>query len=409
MARDYLHDGEYRVSVELRRLKTEIREPNATYALGFKDYLELNNRKPRTVAKRLGELRYVLLLLKKDAKKATKDDIEAVVRAINKGRRRDTNQELATFTKRKLKMTLRSFYKWLFNTDSYPDMVKWIKPDPNQGNKLPKDMLNEADVKKLIDSCKNQRDKTIIALLWDTGMRVGELLNLKVKDVTLSDSLSHVIVSGKTGDRRVPLVFAVPYLAGYLNDFRKNAKQEDSLFIVIDRSTPTNRPMDYIHVRKLLSDLKARSNLEKKLHAHLFRHSRATYYANTLTEQQAKMFFGWSGGSTMVARYTHLSGRDIDNAVLKANGLVNDKGEKIQPKPSIKSCLKCQEKNEITAKFCTKCGTPLDIDQIQQNYELEELKKKYEILEGAVKLLVSRVDPETKEKMTNVLQNVDTD
>jgi integrase/recombinase XerD len=110
-------------------------------------------------------------------------------------------------------------------------------------------MLIEEEVKKLIEACKNQRDKTVIALLRDTGMRVGELLNLKVKDITLSDGLSHVMASGKTGDRMVPLVFAVPYLANYLNDFRKGGKQEDPLFIVIDRSTPTNRPMDYIHVR----------------------------------------------------------------------------------------------------------------------------------------------------------------
>jgi hypothetical protein len=43
----------------------------------------------------------------------------------------------------------------------------------------------------------------------------------------------------------------------------------------------------------------------------------------------------------MVARYTHLACRDIDNAILKANGLMNDKGEKIQPKPSVKRFLKC--------------------------------------------------------------------
>ena len=301
-------------------------------------------------------------------------------------------------------MTLRSFYKWLYNADTYPDIVKWIKPDPNQSNKLPEDMLNEAEVRKLIESCKNQRDKTIVALLWDTGMRVGELLNLKVKDIALSDSLSHVIVSGKTGDRRVPLVFAVPYLANYLNDFRRGARQEDSLFIVIDRNTPTNRPLDYIHVRKLLGDLKTRGNMEKKLYAHLFRHSRATYYANMLTEQQSKMFFGWSGGSTMVARYTHLSGRDIDNAILKANGLVNDKGEKIQPRPSIKQCLKCQEKNEITATYCIKCGSPLDISPVQQLQESEAVRQKLDGIMEALGLLAENVDTQTRAKLSEILE-----
>lgn len=65
-----------------------------------------------------------MLLLKKDAKKATKENIEEVVRGINKARRRDMNKELATITKRKLKMTLRSFYKWLYNVDTYPGIVK---------------------------------------------------------------------------------------------------------------------------------------------------------------------------------------------------------------------------------------------------------------------------------------------
>ncbi len=41
MARDYLHDGEYRVSVELKKLRKELPEPNIRYALAYKDYLEL--------------------------------------------------------------------------------------------------------------------------------------------------------------------------------------------------------------------------------------------------------------------------------------------------------------------------------------------------------------------------------
>ena len=82
MARDYLHDGEYKVSVELKKLKKELPEPNIRYALAYKDYLELNNRKSMTVAKRLGELRYVLIVLKKDAKKVKKEDIEEINAAL---------------------------------------------------------------------------------------------------------------------------------------------------------------------------------------------------------------------------------------------------------------------------------------------------------------------------------------
>ena len=70
--------------------------------------------------------------------------------------------------------------------------------------------------------------------------------------------------------------------------FRKNCKQDDPLFTTFEHNTCSNTPIDYIHIRKMLSDLKERTKLEKRLYQHLFRHSRATYYANFLTEQQAK-------------------------------------------------------------------------------------------------------------------------
>ena len=86
----YLQEGEYRVNSELKRLMEEIPEPNSEYALGYKRFLELNNRKQKTIARRLEELRYVLRLIEHDAKKATKQDIERVVMAINKAKRRDS-------------------------------------------------------------------------------------------------------------------------------------------------------------------------------------------------------------------------------------------------------------------------------------------------------------------------------
>ena len=231
--------------------------------------------------------------------------------AINKGKSRDisgnpTNNDLAILSKRKLKQILRAFYKWLYNSDNYPDIVKWVKVDREVQNKLPEDLLSEEEVKKLIENCKNQRDKTIIALLWDTGMRVGEFLGLRIKDITLTKTICHVKVYGKTGGRQVPLTFSVPYLVNYFNHFRGNARPEDPLFTTLEHSTVSNSPMDYPHVSKLLHDLKERTNFPKRLYPHLFRHSRATHYANFLTEAQAKVFFGWAGANAMMARYVHL-------------------------------------------------------------------------------------------------------
>jgi len=399
MSRRYLEDGEYRLNSELKKLRELVAEPNRSYAMGYRDHLELNNRKYRTIARRLGELRYMLLLLGNvDAKKATREDMENVIRLTNRSK-------MANISKRKSKMTLRAFYKYLFQSNTYPDVVSWIDLGKDDSHKLPEDMLTEDDIERLIGVCKNQRDKTLVALLWDTGMRVGELLNLKVRDVKLTDNVSFVMVSGKTGDRRVPITFSVPYLANYINNFRQNTLQDDPLLCTFKHNTISNTPMDYPNVRKLLSDLKIRAKLQKRLYAHLFRHSRATFYANSLTEQQAKLFFGWTGGSTMVGRYTHLSGRDIDNAILKANGLPNSNGEPIKPKLSIKECQKCHERNETTAKYCAKCGTPLDVNVVENSINFERTIEELRVIKEALALLMAKIDPETREKILKIVKN----
>ena len=201
MSRRYLDNGEYRTASQLNMIAKEFEEPNRGYAFAYKEYLELNNRKARTIARRLGDLRFILRVLPKDAKLATRKDIENVVMAINKVKSRDingnlTNNDLAILSKRKLKQILRAFYKWLYNSDNYPDIVKWVKVDREVPNKLPEDLLSEEEVKKLIENCKNLRDSTVIALLWDTGMRIGEFLGLRIKDITLTKTICHVKVYG---------------------------------------------------------------------------------------------------------------------------------------------------------------------------------------------------------------------
>ena len=388
MKKDYLHNGEYKLALEMKKATEELSDTNMGYVSAYKANLGLLNRKPQTIARIVRELRYIFKFLGKDVKKATKEDIERFVAELNRS-------EKAPISKKKIKQTLRSFYKWLLKADDYPPIVKWVKMDRVESIKLPEELLTEEDIAKLIGACKSQRDKTIIALLYDTGMRVGELLNLKIMDIVLSkDNPSYVMVDGKTGKRRATLFFSVPYLANYLDNGIKDRGNNASLFF-----TTYGDPFDYANVRKLLSDLKERTGIKKRLHPHLFRHSRASIYANSMTEQQLKKYFGWTGGSQMAGIYVHLSGKDVDNAVLKANGIIDNNGEPIKPKLTVKACYKCHDINEATSKYCIKCGSPLDITPIQQVNESELVEKKLDNLTKALNLLIEKIDPQTKSKI----------
>ena len=399
MPRDYLHEGEYKLALELRLIERQVQEPNKSYMLGYKRFLELNNRKAKTIGRRLLELRQLLRYLKKDAKKATKTDIESLALYINRSDR-------VPLSKDKMRLVLKNFYKWLYNSEEYPDLVKWIKLSNEGSKRLPAEvLLNEDDIRKMLEACRNQRDKAVVALLWDSGMRVGELLNLKIHDVSLQkDGISYARVSGKTGDRRTPIVFSVPYLTNYLTDLRRYAKPTDSLFVIVDHGKVTDRPLDYPSILKILIHVKERSGITKRIYLHLFRHSRATFYATSMTEQELKSVFGWTGSSNMAAIYVHLSGKDVDNAVLKANGILNSKSEPIAPKLTIKTCYKCHDMNEATARYCIKCGSPLDLTPIQQLNEAERVNQRLNDVMQALSLLAEKVDNQTKAKLSEMIE-----
>ncbi len=298
---------------------------------------------------------------KRDYAKATREDLEAALTKLEQGGKSES-------TKEKVRVTIKSFYKYAMGKDLfYPEQVAWIKSVRRKMRHLP-DLLEEEDIATLLGATKNLRDKAIIALLFDSGIRAGELINMKAKDVDLAKEPAHIIVDGKTGMRQVPIMFSVPYLADYLNAERR--KPGEHLFTQEGVWKDKNMPIDNHALGTMLRKVAKRAGIGKHVHPHLFRHSRATYYANRLTEQQLKVFFGWVGDSKMASTYVHLSGRDIDNAILRANGFKTQE-VKMAPKLVAKICAKCKASNTMEAIYCTRCGAPLDISTAMKMQEAE--------------------------------------
>ncbi len=327
---------------------------------------------PRTITRDIYTLKLFLEALgNKSYSRAKKEDIEQVFAKIERS-------DYSESTKEKIKASAKTFYRYLKGDDVYyPKQVAWIKVKRRIKPKLP-EILNEDEIKRMIESTPNQRDKAIIALLFDAGLRIGELLNLKVKDVELDKEPAHITVDGKTGMRRVPIFFSAPYIAQYINSEKR--EENEPLFLAIGSWSNMRVPIDRAAVAKMLTQVAKKAKISKRMYPHLFRHSRASYYANKLTEQQLKVFFGWVGDSRMAATYVHLSGRDIDNALLQANGLPVEK-EYEKPKLTVKVCAKCKMPNTIDAIHCNRCGATLDVKNAMEA-KMGESQLKESLLES---------------------------
>jgi len=305
--------------------------------------------------------------LKKDFRKASVDDIKNLVRKI------EQNERYKGWTKEGYKVTIKNFYRWLEgNGEEYPEKVRWIKTTLSKSsNKLPSDLLSKEDIEKMVKAADHIRDKALIMVLYESGCRVGELLNIKIKDVEFNQYGAKVILNGKTGSRRILLISSVPHLANWIENHPRKDDRESPLWVGIGTSNH-GKGLDYPAINKRLKEIAERAGIKKPVNPHNFRHSRATHLAKKLTEAQMCQYFGWVQGSKMPATYVHLSGRDLDDAILKIHG-------KISKEEEIK-------KNSEEMKFCNRCGLPLDQKVAM---EIEEKEKEF----------LNLITPEIIEKM----------
>lgn len=392
-------DTSYEAGIEEQLQKIDaisgITEDNKKLIRRYAAKIDALDKKLNTRTKHLLYMRKVLELQPNFnfSKKTTREDVEGLIQAFKRQRfKRGADDEPKPPSEAVIydfKKILKFFFKTMFSDGvEYPKCVKWMKAVRLQPKVTESDILNESEVLHMIETATSSRDKALIALGYDSGIRIGELVNMKKKDINLTTDPAHINVpkEGKTGMRPVPIFFSVPYLAAYLNDM-KALEPEDYIWRALAQSHVKGAVSEF-GVNKMLKEMAAAAGIKKRIYWHLFRHSRATYYANRMTEAQMRQFFGWSKQSATPSIYTHLVGRDIDDAAKRANGIkVRDDFEK--PLLAAKECPKCRMQNGKDASFCTRCGSVMDI---QVALQLERLQK------NAAK---SAVNPKWLEQLVN--------
>ena len=205
----------------------------------------------------------------------------------------------------------KKFFQWLGKGKLFDDLHPMFK---GRGMKLPEELLTREEVERLINSARTLRDKAMIAVLYESGARIGEIVTLQRKHVSFDEYGAVVIVNGKTGMRRVRLVESAMILAELLDSLPR--APETTLW-----SNEFGERLHYRSAYKMLKKLMNECSVNKNIYPHLFRHSRATHVADKLTEAQMKIYFGWSGRSDVPSVYVHLSGRDVEEAILRMYGV----------------------------------------------------------------------------------------
>ena len=283
--------------------------------------------------------------------------VEWMRRLDSNGYRAETVQSY----RRRVKRFLRWIHGARTSMDPTPELLRCIRVSKLRGE-LPEGVLSIAEVQRILAACESQRNRALVHIGYESGCRAGELLGLKIKDVEFDRSGAVILVSGKTGMRRIRLIESVHDLQLWLNVHPDRTNPEVWLW--------PNRNGESITVERFGGILKAaarKAGINKRVYPHLLRHTRATHLAKVLTDNQLRIYFGWTKTSTVPARYVHLSGRDVDGTLLKHYGISPGDGQKL--------CPRCGAQNQSEALYCMRCSAVLSTDEamrVEEQYALEE-------------------------------------
>lgn len=321
---------------------------NQECLIDFHNYLFAEGLSIPRVTKYLRLMCQINVRLNKDFKLVDKKDIVTYLTWLE-------TSDYAELTKKDFKIALKKFFRWLYDGEE-PSFIKWFKCTvKNKKKMMPQEVLTQKEVMTLLDSTNNIRDKAFVSILYESGCRIGEILTLKLKHISFDKYGVILVVNGKTGVRRVRIVSSTNLLGRWLNVHPNKDDKDCFLWTRMN----TGRLITYSHLRQRLQRIAKRAKISKKVNPHSFRHARATHLANKLTEAQMKEYFGWTQGSNMASVYVHLSGRDVDNAILSIHGLKQDDEVFEEMKPLICSC---GEINNPTNNYCNRCGKPLKLE-----------------------------------------------
>lgn len=237
----------------------------------FIDYLRFERKySENTISSYKRDLNKMNIYIKKEFTKLNKKDIQNYIQKLSK--------EENTSSVSRCISTLKSFYKFLeINKYTNSNPLTTIT-NPKTQKKLPK-VLSEEEIDKLLDINLNTnfdyRNKAMLELMYSSGLRVSELVNLKVNDIDLVNSSVRIFGKGSK-ERIIPLNdYATIALKNYILYYRTSLfKHGENNYLFLNNHGNKMTRQGFF---KILSKTAKEKNIKTEFSPHTLRHSFATH------------------------------------------------------------------------------------------------------------------------------------
>lgn len=269
--------------------------------MAYRDYLVSHSISPHTRNAYLSDLIQCGQIVKHPMTTWTKDDISDVLLALTQQRKSPRSIARAL-------SALRSFFKFLREQKLRTDNPLLTHKTPKLGRTLPQD-LSEKDVEALIHApnihtALGLRDRTMLEVLYACGLRVSELINLKLELLNLKQGYLRILGKGNK-ERLVPLgEFAQEWLQKYLDESRPKLYKTSTDYVFLTQHGGLMSRQNFWYAIKRYALV---ANIQTEISPHTLRHAFATHLINHGADLRVvQMLLGHSDLSTTQI-YTHVA------------------------------------------------------------------------------------------------------
>ena len=275
---------------------------------GFESFLRLEKSlSANSVAAYINDINKLMMFLDENYKKLPPEKVKlehlkSFVEHIN-------DRGVSPRTQARTISGIKSFFKYLLMEGKIVADPTSLLESPKIGRKLP-DVLSMEEIDMLIDAIElnkseGQRNKAMLETLYSCGLRVSELVNLKVTNLFFDQGF--IKVEGKAGkERLVPISEkAIEEISLYLANYRKTLKinKESENILFLNRR---GKKLSRVMIFTIIKGLAERVGLDKKISPHTFRHSFATHLINGGADLRAVQEMLGHESILTTEIYTHL-------------------------------------------------------------------------------------------------------
>ena len=217
--------------------------------------------------------------------------------------------------------SLRTFYKYLVLNNKVESNPFLLVSSPKKEKRIPK-FINYNNMEEILNvpnikTKEGQRERVILEVLYASGVRVSELVNIKLKDIDFSNK--NILILGKGSKERLVSFgdYALEYINLYLKEGRKlllDGVKSDYLIVGKKSEKLTTR-----RVEQIIDDIIKRTSIKLNITPHMFRHTFATHLLDNGCDLLVVQELLGHASLSSTEIYTHVSNEHLREVYLKCH------------------------------------------------------------------------------------------